>query len=350
MVKLLSIVIPAYNVEAYIRKCLESLLLPEKELLSLLDVIVVNDGSKDNSGNIAREFENKYPDVFRVIDQENRGHGGAWNHGTELAVGKFVFYLDSDDWCDTEELHKLVKFLCDCNTDMVFFESTIYHSTTRQYEQRPVHGNYFSENIVYDADAFDWSGCGKGYMMTYAHDTIYRTAMMQKCLPLFCEKVMYDDVSLQVIPIMLAKDFIYVRFNVYIYLLGRSGQSYDPEVRKLRARDDVSKVVRFCMDWITEHRSIVPNGGKRAEWADLSILDMGEYHYKELARLPIRESLPRLKEWHRMINNDYPAVSKRTISVLYSLLPGVCFIWLCRVLRFVMRVFSFLKRKWSAMF
>ena len=93
MQKLLSIVIPVYKVEDYIRKCIESLIVPDKKQLELLDIVIINDGTPDNSAVIAKEYEAKYPSIIRVIDQENRGHGGAWNHGTELAVVSTSFTL-----------------------------------------------------------------------------------------------------------------------------------------------------------------------------------------------------------------------------------------------------------------
>ena len=97
MEKLLSIVIPVYKVEKYIDKCISSLIVPDEKQLQLLDIVVINDGTPDNSAILAKAYEKQYPGIVRVIDQENRGHGGAWNHGTELAVGKYLFYLDSDD-------------------------------------------------------------------------------------------------------------------------------------------------------------------------------------------------------------------------------------------------------------
>jgi glycosyltransferase involved in cell wall biosynthesis len=89
MDKLLSIVIPVYNVEKYIVRCLDSLLVPHEQF-KLLDIVIINDGTPDDSAIIAKEYEKKFPEIIRVIDQENRGHGGAWNHGTELdaLVGK----------------------------------------------------------------------------------------------------------------------------------------------------------------------------------------------------------------------------------------------------------------------
>ena len=76
MEKLLSIVIPVYKVEKYIDKCISSLLVPDKQQLQLLDIVVINDGTPDNSAILAKAYEKQYPGIVRVIDQENRGHGG----------------------------------------------------------------------------------------------------------------------------------------------------------------------------------------------------------------------------------------------------------------------------------
>ena len=78
MEKLLSIVIPVYKVEKYIDKCISSLLVPDKQQLQLLDIVVINDGTPDTSAILAKAYEKQYPGIVRVIDQENRGHGGAW--------------------------------------------------------------------------------------------------------------------------------------------------------------------------------------------------------------------------------------------------------------------------------
>ena len=75
MTKLLSIVIPVYKVEEYIDKCISSLIVPDEKQLQLLDIVVINDGTPDNSAVLAKEYEKTYPDIVRVIDQENRGHG-----------------------------------------------------------------------------------------------------------------------------------------------------------------------------------------------------------------------------------------------------------------------------------
>ena len=102
MNKILSIIVPSYNMEAYLPKCLGSLIIDEQELLQKLDVIVVNDGSKDRTSEIAHEFETKYPGVFRVVDKTNGHYGSCINAGLAVATGTFIKVLDADDYYLTD--------------------------------------------------------------------------------------------------------------------------------------------------------------------------------------------------------------------------------------------------------
>jgi len=345
MNKLLSIVIPVYKVEKYIDKCISSLIVPDEKQLQLLDIVVINDGTPDNSAVLAKEWEKKYPDIIRVIDQENRGHGGAWNHGTDLAVGKYLFYLDSDDWFETCELSKLIDFLGPCDADMVMLDSKKYYAEKDVYEDTNRHAE-FEEGRIYDADKFDWLGTGHGYNMTYAHDTVYRTKMMQQYLPLFCEHVMYDDVSLQGIPIAIAKDFVYVKLNVYRYYIGRPGQSFDPKVRAVRAADDVTKVLKFLLDWTRRNRHVVPKGGTRDAYTEENYQSMGTWHYYELSLFDAATAQPRLEAWDKFLKENYPEIQPNHLVRMYHLLPfRLYFAWF-KMHNFVRKGIRFMKRKW----
>ena len=97
MAKVLTIVIPAYNVEQYIDRCLESVT-THVDSLDDLEIIVVNDGSKDNTLELAQRYAVKYPQSVRVIDKPNGGWGSGINRGIEEATGKYLKTLDSDDW------------------------------------------------------------------------------------------------------------------------------------------------------------------------------------------------------------------------------------------------------------
>ena len=99
MVKL-SVVVPVYNVEDYVAKCLDSLLEPGRSRLAAgeepgYEIIAVNDGS---TGDIAAEYHRRYPELIRLITIENSGQGQARNVGMEAAAGKFLYFIDSDDY------------------------------------------------------------------------------------------------------------------------------------------------------------------------------------------------------------------------------------------------------------
>ena len=340
MKKLLSIIIPVYKVEDYINKCLDSLLVSDDQL-QLLDVVVINDGTPDNSAIMAKEYEKKYPDVFRVIDQENRGHGGAWNHGTELAVGKYLFYLDSDDWFDTGQFSKLIDYLAHCNTDMVLLDRKKYYAKENRFEDVVLVN--MEPDHVYDANMYDWLGSGNGTNITYAHNTVYRTTMMQKYLPLYCEHVMYDDVSLQVIPIAIAESFVYTKLNVYRYYIGRVGQSFDPKVRAKHG-DHVTTVLQFVLAWMKKHRSDVPEGSTRRAWFDDLWWSFGSFHYEELSALPYKLAKVRLKEWDEYMLMEFPDVRISDCVKDYRKLPFMIYLIKFRINSFYRRLKRCLKR------
>ena len=108
--KLLSIVIPTYNMEKYLSRCLLSIISVNEDRDDL-EVLVVNDGSKDNSLSIANDFQNKYPNIIRVIDKENGNYGSCVNRGIKEASGKYFRILDADDTFSENAVCELLKVL-----------------------------------------------------------------------------------------------------------------------------------------------------------------------------------------------------------------------------------------------
>ena len=105
--KLLSIAIPSYNSEEYMRHCVDSLLTGGEEV----EILIVDDGSKDSTPQIADEYQKKYPSIVKAIHQPNGGHGEAVNTGIKNATGFFYKVVDSDDWVDQESYEKILAFL-----------------------------------------------------------------------------------------------------------------------------------------------------------------------------------------------------------------------------------------------
>ena len=104
--KVLTFVIPAYNSEKFLDKAISSMLVPE--VLDKLEIIVVNDGSKDSTAAIAEKYCTQYPETVKLISQENKGHGGALNTGIAAAAGKYVKVIDADDWVVSENLPEFI--------------------------------------------------------------------------------------------------------------------------------------------------------------------------------------------------------------------------------------------------
>ena len=111
--KLLSFAIPCYNSESYMEKCIESILIGGEDV----EILIVNDGSKDRTAEIADAYEAKYPTICRAIHQENGGHGEAVNAGIRNATGRYFKVVDSDDWVDPDAYRAILNKLREYDSD-----------------------------------------------------------------------------------------------------------------------------------------------------------------------------------------------------------------------------------------
>ena len=118
--KILSVIIPLYNSAKWLNKCLDSVLAQNIDLKEL-EIICINDGSPDNSADIAREYQTKYPETFVVLDQENQGPSGARNNGMRNATGKYLCFVDPDDYLVPNVYWRFIKQMEDENLDMLRF-------------------------------------------------------------------------------------------------------------------------------------------------------------------------------------------------------------------------------------
>ena len=108
MNKILSIIIPTYNAAQFLDKGLSTFIMEDKEMMDKLEVLIVNDGTKDNSVEVAQKFVDRYPNTFKIINKENGGHGSAINTGVENVTGKYFKCVDADDWVYTDALKKKI--------------------------------------------------------------------------------------------------------------------------------------------------------------------------------------------------------------------------------------------------
>ncbi len=239
MNKLLTIVIPTYNMQNYLHRCLDSLLLPDKQMKQL-EVLVVNDGSKDNSSAIAREYKTKFPDTFRVIDKENGNYGSCINCGLKEASGKYIKVLDADDWFDTAEFSHYMDELSHIEADMILTNHQVVDDAGNLTRK---HSYDIEPNKIF---AFqEYTEPGVYFAM---HSITYRTEMLRSINYRQTEGISYTDTEWVFYPQHGIKTCIYLPYDVYRYVIGREGQTMDAKVL-LKSVSHYDKLLRAMVDF-----------------------------------------------------------------------------------------------------
>lgn len=319
--KLLTIIIPVYKVEAYINKCLDSLLI-SPSLMEKIDVLIVNDGTPDKSAEMTREYVKRFPGVFRQIDKENGGHGSVWNLGVKEAYGKYIKFLDSDDWL--ENLDIMVEKLCQTDADLII-TSNISHCPNNELWKLEIKDMEFDK--VYDADSFDWLGNHSHGNYIFHHCAIYKTEMFRQYLPLFLEKQPYDDVILSVAPIIGAKSLVAWDLEVYHYLMDRPGQSISLDVQKrnIAAKINVQKSV---IDFVESH-PIENHNSTKYIYLNHKLPKYYDYGYKAIFEiLGKKAAKPYIADWDKWVRSRDTKLQSKWMQ-LYRWLPyfSYCCFW-----------------------
>lgn len=220
VLKLLSIAIPSYNSQEYMAHAIESLLPGGDEV----EILIVDDGSKDRTGEIAEEYAAKYPGIVRAIHQENGGHGDAVMTGLKNATGLYFKVIDSDDWADAEAYPKVLDTLrayVDEPLDMLI-SNYIYDKVgaAHKYVMRYSH-------ILPEGRVFDWSETRRFHKGQYLlmHSVIYRTQMLRESGMTLPKHTFYVDDLYVYVPLKDVRRMLYLDVNFYHYYIGREDQS-----------------------------------------------------------------------------------------------------------------------------
>ena len=221
--KILTVVIPTYNMEKYLRRCLDSLIVSDRQM-QMLEVLVINDGSKDTSSQIAHEYQDRYPHTFRVIDKENGNYGSCVNRGLDEATGKYFRLLDADDQFDKEGLVKVLQVLATTEADMVI---TPY---TYTYEEGAIKAKPFPKpkgveyGKIYRAEDFDYyeKNCKRLLCM---HATTYKLSILKEVGLRHQTGISYTDTEYVYFPLVAVKTILPLDITLYIYTRGRDGQT-----------------------------------------------------------------------------------------------------------------------------
>lgn len=242
--KLLSVAIPCYNSEAYMEKCIDSLLVGGEEV----EILIVDDGSTDKTAEIADAYAEKYPTIVRAIHQENGGHGEAVNAGIRNAQGLYFKVVDSDDWVNKEAYEKILKTLEELlrgpKTVDLFISNFVYEKQGATRKKVMQYRHCFPQGEV-----FGWSDIGHMQKGKYLlmHSMIYRTQLLQKCGLELPKHTFYVDNLFAYEPLPYVKNMYYLDVNFYRYFIGRDDQSVNEKVM-IKRIDQQIRVNKMMVD------------------------------------------------------------------------------------------------------
>lgn len=220
----LTVAVPCYNSAAYLSRALDSLM----ELPSDLEVIIVNDGSTDNTEEIAKGYAARFNQI-RVVNKENGGHGSAVNVGMREAKGDYFRVLDSDDWFDRQALERVLEVLRGQRGEPIDMLVTNY---VYEKEGKAKHHVMRYANALPVDHGFTWSDVQRlrPSQAVLMHSLTYRTQLLRDVGLQLPEKTFYVDNLYAFVPLPAVKNMRYVDVNLYRYFIGRNDQSINEKV------------------------------------------------------------------------------------------------------------------------
>ncbi|MDE6292221.1 MAG: glycosyltransferase, partial [Bacilli bacterium] len=207
--KYISFVVPCYNSEAYMEHCIDTLLIGKDDV----EIIIVDDGSKDNTGKIADDYQKKYPSIVKAVHQKNGGHGAGIEKGLKLASGKYFKVVDSDDWVDKKAYKTLLKKIKHIDSDLIVM-NYVYSYTDGRKDQT------ISFKNIFKADKeMTWDGIGHFKVNQYLslHSMMYKKSLLDECKIKLPKHVFYEDNLFIYWPLPKTKTIYYMDLDFYRY-------------------------------------------------------------------------------------------------------------------------------------
>lgn len=321
MEKILSIVIPTYNMEKYLNKCIDSLLIPD---LNLLDILIINDGSKDSSSAIGHEYESRFPESIHIIDKENGNYGSCVNRGLKEAKGRYFRLLDADDSLDTNSLQQIVKILKNLDNEIDVMITN--------YSIVDIHGNVtdhikplkkIKNNVIYNFEDLDLYTIYGSYIGMHA--CIYNTMLLRSINLKLDTGISYTDLEFQFFPAREAKTILFSDIDLYRYLRGREGQTVDSYfinshlMDYFKIRDRLFPIYEKDKFKLSKHRMNI-------ERSVLECLTIAVFRAVLLNKTKVKNSAveKELRKTYTMISKDQEI--KRTLRNYFGHMP-VIFFW-----------------------
>lgn len=273
MTKILSVVVPSYNAAEYLNETIPTMLAAKNS--DMTEIIIVNDGSKDDTSAVAHALKDKYPHIIRVVDKENGGHGSTINAGINVATGKYFKVIDADDWVDSHAFDQLILFLQQTDVDEVITPYLEVYMGSDTTQLQTVNG--VQEKAIYPYDEF----LKLHGELPQMHMVTIKTSILRDNHITIGEKMFYVDMEYIMFPSPYIETVTYLNAVVYQYRLGTVTQSVSVGsfIRNRHMHHQV--IVR-----VSEFFNRYPRDGYRKEVVKQRIMAMIDRHAKVLLAMP----------------------------------------------------------------
>ena len=246
--KLLTITVPCYNSQDYMGRCIDSLLKGGEDVA----ILIVDDGSKDRTAEIADSYAARYPSIVKVIHKENGGHGSGVNAGIAKAGGLYFKVVDSDDWVREDAylriLDKLRELVAGSDTLDMMISNFVYEKQGAKKKKVMQYRRALPTDRL-----FSWDEVGRMHKGHYIlmHSVIYRTKLLRDCGLKLPEHTFYVDNLFVFEPLPYVKKMYYMDVNFYRYFIGREDQSVNEDVM-IKRIDQQLLVNRLMIDYFSQ--------------------------------------------------------------------------------------------------
>lgn len=294
--KVLTISVAAYNAEGWLGRCLESLV--KTSVSSALEVIVVNDGSEDGTLKVAQSYEAEYPNVVRVVDKENGGHGSTINTAIGIARGKYFKIVDSDDWVEKDGMEQLVRALAKADCDLALNPFYVVNAETgaKRLADDIFEGDANPIGSAVDVDRLS------GRLGLVMHAMTFKTKLLQDSPCRLDEHCFYVDNEYIVYYFAACETVMLLNWPVYDYLLGTSEQSMNFS-NMIKRRGQHEKVCLACARFYSGHPEL---SGRREQVVRSCTYRMLSSTYRILACLPYELSNREMRVFDQEFRNASP--------------------------------------------
>lgn len=225
-----------------------------------MEILIVDDGSKDRTAEIADDYQKRYPNIVKAIHQENGGHGEAVNAGLRNATGLYYKVVDSDDWVDEEAYHKILHTLKELvggpETVDMMISNFVYDKVGAKHKKIMQYRSTLPKEEI-----FTWDQMGKMHTGHYIlmHSVIYRTQLLLECGLQLPKHTFYVDNLFVYVPLPYVKNMYYLDVDFYRYYIGRENQSVNEKVmiKRIDQQIKVNKMMVESVDlWKLPNRKL----------------------------------------------------------------------------------------------